>query len=300
MLRVILVAGVYASAFTAPRGFAPARAARGASRPRASMALDDEATASFDPTGLASAPRAPFALGDAAAAATAAAVASSLLAPEAALAKGGEYGVVEGKVVSLIHPLVMGSVFLCSLGAGYTGLQWRRTRTLGAEISDAKKALKAPQAALAALTAEDGSVSDAARAAALGSEIAAGEATVAALTATRKELAQGDFRDRHWGLGSIILAFGVSFAVEGPLNTYARAGKLFPGPHVYAGCACVALWAFAAALVPQMQKGEDWARSCHIGFNGLATALFAWQITTGWGITEKVLQKGAYWLAPGF
>merc|ERR1719487_14486 len=170
------------------------------------MALDDE-TASFDPTGLASAPRAPFALGDAAAAATAAAVASSLLAPEAALAKGGEYGVVEGKVVSLIHPLVMGSVFLCSLGAGYTGLQWRRTRTLGAEISDAKKALKAPQAALAALT---------------------------------------------------------------------------------------------AALVPQMQKGEDWARSCHIGFNGLATALFAWQITTGWGITEKVLQKGAYWLAPGF
>ena len=137
-------------------------------------------------------------------------------------------------------------------------------------------------------------------AAALGSEIAAGEATVAALTATRKELAQGDFRDRHWGLGSIILAFGVSFAVEGPLNTYARAGKLFPGPHVYAGCACVALWAFAAALVPQMQKGEDWARSCHIGFNGLATALFAWQITTGWGITEKVLQKGAYWLAPGF
>merc|ERR1719253_119411 len=97
--------------------------------------------------GVASAFTAPFALGDAAAAATAAAVASSLLAPEAALAKGGEYGVVEGKVVSLIHPLVMGSVFLCSLGAGYTGLQWRRTRTLGADISEAKKALKAPQAA---------------------------------------------------------------------------------------------------------------------------------------------------------
>lgn len=35
--------------------------------------------------------------------------------------------------------------------------------------------------------------------------------------------------------------------------TCAAAGKLFPGPHLYAGAAITVLWAVAAALVPQMQ-----------------------------------------------
>lgn len=34
------------------------------------------------------------------------------------------------------------------------------------------------------------------------------------------------------------------------------AGKLFPGPHLYAGAAITVLWALAAALVPYMQVGE--------------------------------------------
>ena len=29
------------------------------------------------------------------------------------------------------------------------------------------------------------------------------------------------------------------------MNTYARAGKLFPGPHLYAGAGLVCLWALA-------------------------------------------------------
>jgi len=35
------------------------------------------------------------------------------------------------------------------------------------------------------------------------------------------------------------------------------AGKLFPGPHLYAGAAITVLWAVAAALVPQMQVREQ-------------------------------------------
>ena len=50
------------------------------------------------------------------------------------------------------------------------------------------------------------------------------------------------------------------YHLQGPLNTYARAGKLFPGPHLYAGAGLVCLWALAAACVPAMQKGNDTAR----------------------------------------
>jgi len=40
----------------------------------------------------------------------------------------------------------------------------------------------------------------------------------------------------------------------------------------------VALWAFAAALVPQMQKGNDLARNAHIAANTLNVGLFLWQV----------------------
>merc|ERR1711924_511583 len=74
----------------------------------------------------------------------------------------------------------------------------------------------------------------------------------------------GNFRDRHYQLGTILLAVGIPMALEGPVNTYMRAGKLFPGPHVYAGVGVASLWAIAAALVPEMQKGKEWARTAHI------------------------------------
>lgn len=74
---------------------------------------------------------------------------------------------------------------------------------------------------------------------------------------------------------------GVLIAVEGALNTWFRTGKLFPGPHLFAGAGIVCLWALAAALVPQMQKGNDNARNAHIALNALNLALFAWQVRFG-------------------
>lgn len=56
------------------------------------------------------------------------------------------------------------------------------------------------------------------------------------------------------------------------------AGKLFPGPHLFAGAGIVALWALAASLVPAMQKGNDTARSAHIALNTLNLGLFIWQV----------------------
>lgn len=65
--------------------------------------------------------------------------ASALLLPlvlnagEAA-AKGGEYGVLEGRTFAFIHPIVMGALFLATGWTGYLGWQWRTIRTLAGEI----------------------------------------------------------------------------------------------------------------------------------------------------------------------
>lgn len=51
----------------------------------------------------------------------------------------------------------------------------------------------------------------------------------------RKQLLKGSFRDRHFNAGSILLGFGVLESVGGGINTWMRTGKLFPGPHLFAG-----------------------------------------------------------------
>ena len=58
------------------------------------------------------------------------------------------------------------------------------------------------------------------------------------LTQERKDLIAGNYRDKHWQWSSMLLAGGVAIAIEGCLNTFMRTGKLFPGPHLFAG-ACV-------------------------------------------------------------
>jgi hypothetical protein len=81
---------------------------------------------------------------------------------------------------------------------------------------------------------------------------------------------------------------------KGPLNTYARAGKLFPGPHLYVGAGLVCMWALAVACVPQMQKGSDLARTVHIGANIAGTGMFLWQLQSGIPILLKVWEKTSW------
>jgi len=196
------------------------------------------------------------------------------------MAKGGEYGIFEGRIVSLAHPAVMASVYAASAWSAFTGLQWRRLREIGTEIT----ALKAQQKPLA-LSAEDIEAGQAPSA-----QFTALESQITELTATRKELAGSNFREKHYQVGSVVLGLGTSFAIEGPVNTFLRAQKLFPGPHLYAGAGIVVCWAMAASLVPMMAKGQDAARSAHIAFNVLALGLFTWQLPTGWEIMLKVIK----------
>ena len=217
-------------------------------------------------------------------------VAASLAAfaamqPDAALAKGGQYGIFEGRIVSLAHPTIMAVVYGASAFAAFTGYQWRRLREIGNEISELKAEQKPLKAKIAAQEEAEEPPD-----ATLTKAVAELDTQIAALTDTRKELANGSFRDKHYQVGSVVLGLGTAFAIEGPVNTFLRAQKLFPGPHLYAGAGVVVCWAMAASLVPMMSKGKDAARNAHIAFNVLAIGLFTWQIPTGWEITQKVIK----------
>jgi hypothetical protein len=60
----------------------------------------------------------------------------------------------------------------------------------------------------------------------------------------RKELIKGSYRDRHFNAGSILLGFGVFEAIGGGVNTWFRTGKLFPGPHLFAGAGIAPVFMF--------------------------------------------------------
>uniref|UniRef100_A0ACD5TBX8 Uncharacterized protein n=1 Tax=Avena sativa TaxID=4498 RepID=A0ACD5TBX8_AVESA len=204
------------------------------------------------------------------------------LPPPDALAVGGELGILEGTSVALLHPIIMGGLFAYTLWAGYLGWQWRRVRTVQDEINELKKQLK-PAAAAVAVGAGDSAPPPPA-------PKSPTEIKIDELTEERKKLVKGSFRDRHFNAGSILLGLGVTESVGGALNTWLRTGKLFPGPHLFAGAAITVLWAAAAALVPAMQKGNETARSLHIALNTVNVLLFIWQIPTGLDIVLKVFE----------
>ncbi|CAK9137211.1 unnamed protein product [Ilex paraguariensis] len=200
------------------------------------------------------------------------------LDPKDAIAVGGEFGILEGRSVALIHPIVMGGLFCYTLYAGYLGWQWRRVRTLQNEVNELKKQVKpVPVTPQGTPPAEPPTPSPV-------------ETKIQQLNEERKELIKGSYRDRHFNAGSILLGFGVFEAIFGGLNTWFRIGKLVPGPHLFAGAAITVLWAAAAALVPSMQKGSETARNLHIALNSLNVLLFIWQIPTGIDIVFKVFE----------
>jgi len=215
-------------------------------------------------------------------------VVSWLATTRMARADSPDWGIFEGRTGSILHPITMGGLFGLSCYTAYLGFQWRRQRTLGDDISALKKQLPplgSFKTIQEALDSEEMQDQEAKLKAALPIE-----KEIQDLTAERKELASQGNRDKHYNRGAWIAFLGTVFAIEGPLNTYARAGKLFPGPHLYAGAGLVVCWAAAVACVPYMSKGSETARTLHIASNLTGLALFAWQITSGIPILLKVVE----------
>jgi hypothetical protein len=107
----------------------------------------------------------------------------------------------------------------------------------------------------------------------------------------KKELIKGKYNDKHYQIGSLILAFMVAGGIGGMAVTYINNGKLFVGPHLLAGLGITALIAFSASLSPFMKKGANWARVTHIILNFGILGLFFWQALSGVEIVQKLLTK---------
>lgn len=150
-------------------------------------------------------------------AALAAAVLALELSPAAAFAKDGAYGLLEKKAPALVHPAIMLIVFVVALNAAFTGFQWRQLRELGTEVN----ALKAELKPLSEKAEASESVP-----AALASQISELEAKIKDASALRSDLQSKNLRDTHWQTGSVLLGIGTAIAIEGPVNTFMRAGKV--------------------------------------------------------------------------
>ena len=109
----------------------------------------------------------------------------------------------------------------------------------------------------------------------------------------RKELIKGKFGQRHYLIGSAVLAVMVCGTLGGMAVTYLNNGKLFVGPHLLVGLGMTSLVAIAASLTTAMQKGNLVARKVHVGLNMTVLTLFLWQAFTGLQIVQKILQPQA-------
>lgn len=107
----------------------------------------------------------------------------------------------------------------------------------------------------------------------------------------RKELIGKRFTERHFRIGSIVLALMVTGTVGGMAVTYINNGKLFVGSHLIAGLGMTAMIAISASLVPFMQKGNHFARITHISLNIFLLGLFGWQAFSGMDIVTRILSN---------
>lgn len=107
----------------------------------------------------------------------------------------------------------------------------------------------------------------------------------------RKELIKKKFNDRHYQIGSILLAVMVLGCLGALGVTYVNNGKLFVAPHLIAGLVMTGAIATAAALVPAMQKGNELARISHIFLTVTMLILFGWQAVTGMEILQRIVDK---------
>ena len=132
--------------------------------------------------------------------------------PSAAGAAGPDWGLFEGRTGSLIHPTVMGGLFLYSAYTAYLGFQWRRQRTLGDEISALKATLpKVPTPVTSDGTEDEAAAAEAAKVAAVAAPI---EKEIQALQQERKDIAASGPRDKHFSQGAFLAFLGTSIAIE--------------------------------------------------------------------------------------
>ena len=134
-----------------------------------------------------------------------------------ASAAGPDWGIFEGRTGSLLHPIMMFGLLGLSVSTAILGFNWRRQRTIGDEISALKKTLPDLGGAKTISEAIEAAKSAESVDFAVINKLEASipvQQEIDALTAERKELSQGNNRDRHYSQGALLAFLGTAFAIE--------------------------------------------------------------------------------------
>jgi hypothetical protein len=147
------------------------------------------------------------------------------LTSSSAMAAGPDWGLFEGKTLSLVHPIMMASMLVFSILTALLGFDWRRQRTIGDEISALKKTL--PDLGGASSVAEAVAAAEASEDSVLAAKLKGAapiESQIKEMQAERKALAEKGPRDKHFSQGSRLALIGTVFAIEvrSRLTLYAR------------------------------------------------------------------------------
>jgi hypothetical protein len=137
------------------------------------------------------------------------------LTSSSAMAAGPDWGIFEGKTLSLLHPAMMAGMLGLSVSTALLGFDWRRQRTIGGEISDLKKTL--PNLGGASSLVEAVAAAEAADDKGLAAKLKAAmpiEMQIKELQDERKALAEKDSKDKHFKQGSLLAFLGTVFAIE--------------------------------------------------------------------------------------
>ncbi|MBE9062461.1 DUF4079 domain-containing protein [cf. Phormidesmis sp. LEGE 11477] len=107
----------------------------------------------------------------------------------------------------------------------------------------------------------------------------------------KKILAKQKFSQRHYRIGALLLALMTTGSIGVLGIEYLNSGKLYVVPHTVVGLVMTALMANAAALVPFMQRGKEWARQVHMVLAFSIMGLFVWQLFTGFSIVWEIVSE---------
>jgi hypothetical protein len=137
------------------------------------------------------------------------------LTSSTAMAAGPDWGIFEGKTLSLLHPAMMAGMLGLSISTALLGFDWRRQRTIGDEISALKKQI--PNLGGASSVAEAIAAAQAAEDTVLAARLQGAlaiETQIKELQNERKTLSEKGAREKHFSQGSLLAFLGTLFAIE--------------------------------------------------------------------------------------
>lgn len=96
-------------------------------------------------------------------------------------------------------------------------------------------------------------------------------------------------RPLHYGLGGTLVALVLLLLSIGVVGTLGEYGRLGHSWHLPAGVGVVAVVLISAWSATRIHPQRPWARTLHLGLNGLLLVALCLVSYTGWSVVQKYL-----------